>query len=281
MSFTTTTDPQLTRVNLFYKKDFYQSASNYLGAIQNYSNELETSIQYNLTKVSNDPITSQAKFFAELDGKMGGMQPQFAAQWINTFNTSLQAVQNEVRIQIGEGTFYKPFSDSIGSLAKIENYFDDSLQLVSDVEGSQMASPLRYGSSLSNKLHPAVILLHGEMSKKTNLVFRKNLSNIQSKVSSSTKAHGDNLIPDTQHFQRMKSIIPSINQKIQSTFKQLNNVIQYYCNYNPRSGTNNVQYVPSYNITVSVEGTPVNQDLLQNQVQDVESKLTTLKVLGA
>lgn len=280
MSNQTTIDPFLTKVNLFYKKDFYQSASNFLGTIQSYSNELQTGIDYNLTKVSNDPITSQAKFFADLDSKMKGMKPQFAAQWINTFNNSLQEVQNQVRIKIGDGTFYKSFGDSIGSLAKIENYFDDTTQLASDIQGSQMMSPLRYGSSLSNKIHPAVLLLHGEMSKKVNLVFRKNLSNIQSKVSSSTKAHGDNLIPDTEHFKRMQSIIPSINQKIKSNFKELYNVIQYYCNYNPRSGTDNIQYVPDFNITVDVEGNPVNQDLLMNQLQDTQSTVTTLKALG-
>lgn len=275
-----TTDPQLTQINLFYKKDFYQKASNFLSTIQNYTSELEASIKFNKSKVQNDPITSQADFFSDMDSKMKSMQPQFAAYWINAFNTSLDAVRNEVRTKLGDGTFYRPFSDSIGSIARIENYFDDTTQLVSDIQGSQMMTPLRYGSSLSNKIHPAMLLLHGEMSKKTNLVFRKNLQNIQPKVSSSTKAHGDNLVPDTEHFKRMKGIISQLTQKIQSEYKELYNVIDFYCKYNPRASANNIQYVPNYNITVNVEGNPINQDILFNQLQDTQSALTSKKVLG-
>jgi len=275
-----TIDPQLTQINLFYKKDFYNKASNFLSTINNYSTELQASIDYSLTKVQNDVITSQRDFFIKLDNQMKSMQPQFAADWISKFNTALNEVKNQVRIKINEGTFYKQFSDSIGSLARIENYLDDSLQLVSDVTGSKMMTPLRYGASLTNKMSPSTQLLHAELSKKTNIVFRKNIQNIQSTVQSGNVSQGGNLTPDTQHFVRMKNAIPSLNQKIQSEFKELYNVIQLYCNYNPRAATNNIQFVPNTNISVNVEGSTLNQDLLFNQLKEVTSSVTTRKVLG-
>ena len=275
-----TIDPQLTQINLFYKKDFYDKASNFLSTINNYSTELQASIDYNLTKVQNDVITSQKDFFIKLDNQMKSMQPQFAADWIFKFNTALNEVKNQVRVKINEGTFYKQFSDSIGSLARLENYLDDSLQLVSDVTGSKMMTPLRYGASLTNKMSPSTQLLHAELSKKTNIVFRKNIQNIQSTVQSGNVSQGGNLTPDTQHFVRMKNAIPSLNQKIQSEFKELYNVIQLYCNYNPRAATNNIQFVPNTNISVNVEGTTLNQDLLFNQLKEVTSSVTTRKVLG-
>jgi hypothetical protein len=275
-----TIDPQLTQINLFYKKDFYNKASNFLSTVNNYSTELQASIDYSLTKVQNDVITSQRDFFIKLDNQMKSMQPQFAADWISKFNTALNEVKNQVRIKINEGTFYKQFSDSIGSLARIENYLDDSLQLVSDVTGSKMMTPLRYGASLTNKMSPSTQLLHAELSKKTNIVFRKNIQNIQSTVQSGNVSQGGNLTPDTQHFVRMKNAIPSLNQKIQSEFKELYNVIQLYCNYNPRAATNNIQFVPNTNISVNVEGSTLNQDLLFNQLKEVTSSVTTRKVLG-
>jgi hypothetical protein len=275
-----TIDPQLTQINLFYKKDFYDKASNFLSTINNYSTELQASIDYNLTKVQNDVITSQKDFFIKLDNQMKSMQPQFAADWICKFNTALNEVKNQVRIKINEGTFYKQFSDSIGSLARLENYLDDSLQLVSDITGSKMMTPLRYGASLTNKMSPSTQLLHAELSKKTNIVFRKNIQNIQSTVQSGNVSQGGNLTPDTQHFVRMKNAIPSLNQKIQSEFKELYNVIQLYCNYNPRAATNNIQFVPNTNISVDVEGSTLNQDLLFNQLKEVTSSVTTRKVLG-
>jgi len=276
-----TIDPFLTKINLFYKKEFYSKASNFLSTIQSYSNELETGIKYNLTKVQNDVIKAQKDFFVDLDSKMKGMSPQFAANWIKTFDTAIDEVKNQVRVKIGEGTFYKSFSDCMGSLARIENYLDDSLQLVSDVNSESVLSPFRYGATLTNKISPSTLLLHAELSKKTNLVFRKNIQSIQSKVESNTKAQGENLIPDTEHFKRMKQLAPTIQQKIKGEFKELYNVILYYINYNPRSSTNNLQFVPNVNITVDVEGNKLNQDLLFNQLKEVTSSLTSQGVLKA
>lgn len=276
----TTTDPLLTRVNIFYKKEFYDKASNFLNAIQNYSDQIQTSIDFEKTKVANDPITAQADFFTQLESKLNNMQPQFAAQWINTFNGAVNDVKTKVNMTLGNSVFFKTFSDSVGSITKVENYLDDTTQLVSDVSSEKTMAPLRYGSSLANKISPSTMLMMGEMSKKINLVFRKNIANIQDTISSSTKAHGSNLVPDTEHFKRMKGVFVGVTQKIQNEFKGLYNVIDFYCKYNPRSSSSNLQFVSDYNITVDVEGTPVNQDLLQNQLAQAQSSLTTLKVLG-
>lgn len=270
-----TTDPQLTQINLFYKKDFYNKASNYLGAIQSYTKELETSIKFAKAKVANDPITSMKDFFVELDGQMKSMTPQFAAHWIKAFNTSIEKVKNEVGVQIGSGTFYRGFGDSIGTITKQENLYDESTQSIKN-----NSFPLRYGSSLTNKIHPQILLMHGEMSNKLNKVFNKNLQNIQSSNTTSLKAHGENLIPDTEHTKRIQGMVSMLNQKIRGEFKELYNVISYYCNYNSRASTQNIQFVPNYNITVSVEGNNLNQDILFNQLQDVQKDITTKKVLG-
>lgn len=276
-----TLDPLLTQINLFYKKEFYNSASNFLQTMQSYSNELDVGIEYSLTKVQNDIVKAQKDFFVSMDKKMKSMSPQFSATWIEKFNTSLNQVKNKVRVEIGEGTFYRSFSDCIGSLARIENYIDDSLQLVSDVNSEEVLSPFRYGATLSNKISPSTLLLHAELSKKTNLVFRKNIQNIQDKIESNTKAQGGNLIPDTEHFKRIKQLAPTIQQKIQNEFKELYNVILFYCNYNPKASTNNLQFTPNFNISVNVEGTQLNQDILFNQLKDVTSSLTSQGVLGA
>lgn len=276
-----TIDPYLTQINLFYKKDFYNNASNFLSTIQSYSKELEYGIEYSKTMLQNDVIKAQTDFFVKMDNEMKGTTPQFASYWINKFNKSLDSVKNEVRIKLNNSTFYRPFSDAIGSLARIENYLDDSLQLVSDIEGTNIMTPLRYGSSLSNKISPSSLLLHAELSKKTNLVFRKNIQNIQAVIDNSNNAGGGNLTPDTQHFVRMKNIVPNIIQQIQAEFKELYNVIKLYCDYNPRAASNNIQFVPNFNITVDVEGNKLNQDLLFNQLKEVRSSLTSRGVLNS
>ena len=275
-----TNDPKLLGAGLFYKKEFYQKASNFLDAVSNYADLIDINIDFEKTKVANDPVTAQADFFSSLDTKLSTMQPQFAANWIDVFNKSLSEVKTQVFAKIGTGTFFKSFSDCIGSITKIENYIDDAVQLVSDIQGSKSPAPLRYGSSLSNKISPSTLNMMGEFSKKINTVFRKNLQNIQSTISSSTKAHGSNLVPDSEHFKRMKGVFVGYTQKVQTEFKGLYNVIDFYCKYNPRSGVTNLQFVPGFNVTIEVEGNPINQDLLQNQLADVTSKLTTQKLLA-
>ena len=275
-----TIDPQLVNLNLFYKKEFYKTATNFLDAVQSYSNELEIAMSYNQAKVSNDVITSTTNFFVNLDSTLKQVQPQFAAYWIKQFNRSLDEIKNQVFIKNnGTGVFYRNFSDAIGSITRIENYFDDSTQLVSDVN-SQVAPPLRYGSSLTNKINSYGSLLNAELSKKTNIVFRKNIFNIQPQVSTGKQANGDNLVPDVLHAQRMIQNIPSLNQKVQNEFKELYNVIYFYCFYNSRLSSNNIQFVPNINITVDVEGQALNQDALFDQLKDMLSNKTSQKVLG-
>lgn len=271
-----TTDPQLTQINLFYKKDFYKKASDYLDAIQSYSAELDISINYLKSFVANDPITSSRDVFIDLDKKMKSMTPQFAAFWISKFNQSHEKIKNEVRIKIGSGTFYRSFSDSIGCISKQEGLYDESTQSVAN-----KSFPIRYGGSLTNKIHPQRLLLHGEISSKLSKLFNQNLQNIQQQGTLPTKAHGENLIPDTEHSKRMQGIIPVLNQRIQSEFKQLYKVIKYYCQYNPQSSSQNLQFIPNYNLTVNVEGTPLNQDVLFNQLLDVQKEMTTRIILGA
>ena len=270
-----TTDPLLTQINLFYKKDFYKKASNYLDAIQSYSSELDISINYLKSLVANDPITAGCDVFVKLDQQMKSMTPQFMSFWIQKYNQAHEKIKNEVGIRIGTGTFYRSFSDSIGGISRQESLYDESTQSVAN-----KSFPIRYGSSLANKIHPQRLLLHGEFSNKLSKIFNQNLQNIQEQGALPTKSHGENLIPDTEHSKRMQGIIPTLNQRIRNEFKELYSVIKHYCQYNPQSGSQNIQFVPNFNITVNVEGTPLNQDILFNQLQDTEKDLTAKTILG-
>ena len=93
-----TTDPLLTQINLFYKKDFYKKASNYLDAIQSYSSELDISINYLKSLVANDPITAGCDVFVKLDQQMKSMTPQFMSFWIQKYNQAHEKIKNEVMV---------------------------------------------------------------------------------------------------------------------------------------------------------------------------------------
>lgn len=280
MNIIRTLDPELASINLFYKKDFYKKASNYLSIMSKYSKELDYSIAYNSTKVNSNPIAAQADFFVNLQKNFKQLDPQFQSYWTDQFNRATDEVKNQVRLKVGNSSFFRPLSDSIGTICKIENFLDDHSQYVADVGSNQIMTPLRYGGSTVNKLSPSTLQLIGELSKKTNTVFRKNLVPVTNGLATPKDAHGYNLVPDVYSFQQTQDIVTSLHQKIQTQFGDVYNLIVYYSNYNTRSPSNNIQMAANANITVDVEGYPMNTDLLLNKLKEVKDNLTTKKVLG-
>lgn len=279
--YSTTTDPKLLEVNIFYKEEFYKSASNYLNVVEKYFNLVKLFIDYNKSKVSNDVINSQANFFIELDKVLGAMQPQFAAFWIEKFNSSINLVKKQVLTKLSNSIHYRPLSDSMCILSRQDVYLDDSTQFVSDVAVQNQPPPTRYGASTINKINPLSFFIHNDLSKKLNMVFRKNLQNIQFQAFSSQQAHGGNLVPDTFAQSRNSQNSNELKINVFNEYKSLFPIILYYCNYNQKRATNNLQYVSNPNILVNVEGSLINQDLLFNQLADINSKLTSQIVLGS
>ena len=79
-----TIDPDMVSAQVFFKKDFYQSASNYLDFVGNLPKELELAIEWNKTDYANDPITAKTNFFKNLDVK--SLNADFSTSWLKKYN---------------------------------------------------------------------------------------------------------------------------------------------------------------------------------------------------
>lgn len=274
-------DPEMVSANLFFKKDFYKSASNYLDCIGNYQKELEVSLDWQKTYMANDPITSQVEFFKKLEnGGFAGLKTDFVVYWLDKFKTSYSEVQDKLRFEIGGGgTYFRNASDSVGLLARMTNYANNSTELLSDRDIQNLPVPVLYGSSMENKISPNAKVINMSLSKATNTLFRYSSFNIQEKISENTLAHGQNLIPDYNHYERMMRIVNNLTQKVRQEFKDFYRVLEFYSSYNASDPESNIQVVPPTVITTLIEGQPQYQTLLRSRASDILTSFTNQRAL--
>ena len=273
-----TIDPEMVSAQLFFKKDFYQSASNYLDFIGSRTQELDIFLEWNKTDYANDPITAKTEFFKKLD--ISNLDADFAAHWLKQYNTSLSEVKDKVKFEMGQGSIYsRGQSDCIGSLARMSNYTNNSTQLLSDRDMENLPVPSFYGAGLENQLSNNAKIVNASFSKAANSLFRYAGFNLQEKVSENTLSHGQNLIPDYGHYQRMMKIVNDLTQKLRQEFKDFFKLTEFYSNYNPNSNSTNVQVIPPTIITTLVEGQVQYQTKLRSRAADVLTSYTNKAAL--
>lgn len=273
-----TIDPKMVSAQLFFKKDFYKSASNYLDYVGNLDKELDIFLDWNKTDYANDPITAKINFFKKLD--FSSMKADFMDFWLQKYNTALSEVKDQIKVQMGpDSAFSRGRSDCIGALARMSNYTQNSTQLLSDKNMENLPIPSNYGSGLENQLSNNAKIVNASFSKAANSLFRFSSFNIQEKISENTLSHGQNLIPDYNHYQRMMKVASSITQKVRQELGDFFKVTELYSNYNPNSISTNVQVIPPTVITTMVEGQVQYQTKLRARAADVLTSFTNKRAL--
>jgi|GEM_PF-3496301 hypothetical protein len=273
-----TIDPEMVSVNLFFKKDFYKSASNYLDYIGNLPKELDVHLEWLKTDYANDPIKAKTDFFKNLDLK--SLKTDFVVHWLKQYKTTYSEVQDQVRLEMGpNATINRNPSDCVGSLARMSNYTNSSTQLVSDRDMENLPVPALYGAGMENTLSNNAKIVNSSFSKSSNSLFRYSSFNLQEKVSENTLSHGQNMIPDYNHYQRMMKSINDVTQKLRQEFSDFFRVNEFYSNYNPNSQSTNVQVVPPTIVTTLVEGQVQYQTQLKSRAADILTSFTNRRAL--
>ena len=276
-----TIDPEMVSLNLFFKKDFYKSASNYLDVIGNFQNELDVSINWQKTYMANDPVTSKTNFFKNLEKEgFAKLKTDFVVFWLDQYKTSLTEVQDKLKFEIGgNGVYFRNTSDCVGLLTRMTNYADSSTELLSDRDIKNLPTPVLYGSTLDSKVSPNAKVVNASLSKSTNTLFRYSCFNIQEKISNNTLPHGQNLIPDYNHYERMMNAVNNLTQKIRQEYKDFYRVLEFYASYNASDPQSNIQVVPPTVITTLIEGNPQYQTQLRSRATDILTSFTNQRAL--
>lgn len=273
-----TIDPEMVSAHLFFKKDFYKSASNYLDYIGNLPKELDVYLEWMKTDYANDPIKSKKDFFKNLDLK--SLDTNFMVYWLKQYKTTYSEVQDQVRLELGPtASINRNPSDCVGSLARMSNYTNSSTQLVSDRDMENLPVPALYGFGIENTLSDNAKIVNASFSKASNSLFRYSSFNIQEKISENNLSHGQNLIPDYNHYQRMMKSITGVTQKLRQEFDDFYRVNEFYSNFNANSPKTNVQVIPPTVITTLVEGQVQYQTQLRSRAADVLTSFTNRRAL--
>ena len=273
-----TIDPDMVSAQVFFKKDFYKSASNYLDFVGNLPKELDLAIEWNKTDFANDPVTAKTDFFKKLD--ISSLNADFSTFWLKKYDETYNEVRDKIRFETGDKfSFAAGRSDVVGALARMQNYTQNSTQLLSDKNMENLPIPTQYGSGMENLLSNNAKIINTVFSKAANSLFRHATFNIQEKISENTLSHGQNLIPDYAHYERMMKIATDLTQKIRQEFKDFYKILEMFSNYNPNSPTTNVQVIPPTIITTLVEGQVQYQTKLKSRAADILTSFTNKRAL--
>lgn len=275
-----TIDPEMVSVNLFFKKDFYQKASNYLDVIGSYQKELDLAIDWHRSAVQNDSISSQIKFFDGAKSKFKQMPTDFVVYWLDIFYTSITEVQNQIKLGASPTSYYGKLSDAVNFLSHTINYPNLATESITmDKDVTKLPVPILYGAITDNKISPNAKLVTAALSKATNALFRYGAFNIQEKVEENTKPHGQNYIPDFKHYERMQKSIILFTMLVKSVYQDFYRILEFYSSYNATDPECNVQVIPPTVITTQVEGLAQHQTLLRARAADIMTAFTNQRAL--
>jgi|TARA_R100000781_G_scaffold32938_1_gene23969 hypothetical protein len=289
--FSKTLSPELYDLNVYYEKDFYTLYSNYGEFLQEGIDTLNYFLDYNKSNVIFDPIKSKANIFEELD--QGGLDSydeiQFKVFWYETFISSMKEVQELFEKKLGDKVkFFKEISDNIGQLRNVEFLPDDNILPIFDLDFNLSSDkiedqliPLNVHTTVVNKLRPETQKMILQMSLFTNSVYRHNMYQLADGVSTSKEAHGDNLVSDYFHYERLYNIAKEdLEADLTKHFQEVYDLILWYENYNPQSINSNRQDIYKTNYSLEVQDVVRSVDFLKQEITTFQNLKSFINHLG-
>lgn len=216
---------------------------------------------------------------------MSDMSPWFVLWWMEKFYTTHDVVKKDLRELLGdENEYFVNFSDSVGQLKNIQDTRDTSTLPVWDINvdafGEEHSIPTTTPGVGKYSMQPESLALCDQLSKHTNKKFRKNISKLMEDPSRdelitgimpsfSTDSHGNNLVNDYMHPNRLNSFVDIIRDVIQEHLKGLYDVLELLSDRENYMVVNKPKQ-----ILMKVEDFTVSVDLLKNAIKSYDTPKT-------
>lgn len=283
-----TIDPYLYNINLYYNKDYYRAFSNYYKVLAFGIDTLKDFIEYNKSKVVDNPIDSRVQLYKNLDSADMNtyQQLQYKIYWYEKFFNDLNLIKETFFKQVQDPVYFKEISDSIGIL---RNYFtvpDDSTLLIKDTTfevqlSDQIPIPVNVGAGVYNKLRPNTIFVTTEMNFLNTVLFRTSMQNIQNTFTYPNQAHGDNLVTDYNYIDKIRNISEELLEtKLREFYGDLYDLILFYENYNPNDYEMNLAVMEKGAIEVDIQGVIKKITYLQQEAVTYVNMVNLYKTLS-
>jgi len=209
---------------------------------------------------------------------MKDMSAWFKMWWIEKFNTSHSVIKSDLIELLGDDNeFFVEFSESVGQLKNIADTYDTSTLPVWDVNVSSYGDTYSIPSTTAGVakycMKPESIVFSDQISKQTNMVYRKNLSNMMEDPSRDSlitgtlpsfpgNSHGNNFVNDMQHFSRMYQNAETVDSAIRDHLKGLYDVLTLL------SDRENYMIVNKpKQIMLKVEDFTISVDMFKNRIK--------------
>jgi len=206
--------------------------------------------------------------------------PWYILYWLDQYDYLPEKTKQMVQQSVEKSPYLDNFSESVAALLDVEYVKDNSTVPVSDI-GSNITG-YTYSRVLDYVITRQNAEMTNEMSIKVNNMFKRNMtfikddSGIASKLSSDT--HGRNLVTDSQHYVRLKSILSDLEQMINEKMGVMYKVLKFIQN-----NTSAMQFfqwkqrllVENSLVMVDVNGSPVESTDYTTTTQSISALQST------
>lgn len=279
-----TVSPQLCDINLASSIDLLKKYTNYYDSMSEFSDQIETAINFRSTFFYNDTVKRRIDFFNSLSEKFRNYDTDFVVYWYELANTMPEYIKSEIT----QSTL-NIRSDSIGKFTNSKCVLDDSTSNIADFSMNAQPPPAYTPYNAENKISPWTKQILDRASFRVNNMYRSSISVVQPENYTSKTSHGVNLVGDTFHFDRMNNEVKTAAfNRLKSSIKDDIKIISYFCNLNDMGGynaqdyqNNNLQkYIPSFDIEIDVERVTNKIDLLTNKIKFIKQRIYNDEVLS-
>lgn len=224
------------------------------------------------------------KINADMDGLpsntgLENLTTWFLMYWLEKYRTSHKIVRDIVLEQLPNSVYYTKFSESIGCVKNIEFINTSTTTDLTDPVMESNNIPYVYPGTINYIASDNVKRVSMEMSKQTNVLFRKNVVRVLNDPyhtpGDSNKSHGADLVTDELHYNRMRDTIRDIHTVLQNTLQDMYRVLIF------TSNNINSLKVPAIVYNQYIEGMRVDLDILKNKAKRIISNRTIDNVLKA
>ena len=257
--------------------EFYRSATNLLSAFDDYIGQLDTSIQFEKSKVTADVIKSTSVLYGKLndddfkitfDDKVYEFDNIFKLFYIEKFQT----LTNDVKILItsnltGDNIYFNNYSDDTGNITDVNSVIDNNTSPYFDTFDATYNYPNSIPASIFNKVSKRELQTSINLNIKTDALLKLSLSDIQGSVDANTAktSHGENLVTDNLYVDRLYLFKDPINSQLKNIIGNMADFIQFFKNVNFRDQDKNRSSV-YLKYTTNIEGVSAKIDILKNKL---------------
>jgi hypothetical protein len=257
--------------------EFYRSATNLLSAFDDYIGQLDTSIQFEKSKVTADVIKSTSVLYGKLndddfkitfDGEVYEFDNIFKLFYIEKFQTLTDDVKSLITSNLtGDNIYFNNYSDDTGNITDVNSVIDNNTSPYFDTFDATYNYPNSIPASIFNKVSKRELQTSINLNIKTDALLKLSLSDIQGSVDANTAktSHGENLVTDNLYVDRLYLFKDPINSQLKNIIGNMADFIQFFKNVNFRDQDKNRSSV-YLKYTTNIEGVSAKIDILKNKL---------------